>query len=66
MPRSLSKNEQNLNITFVQEIEKYPCLYNYRLEVYSKRDIVDAAWEKVGKTVGDTGKNKNFNSSKSI
>lgn len=42
-------NDQTLNIKFVQEVEKYPCLYNYKLSDYSKKDVTDRAWSDVGK-----------------
>ncbi|XP_063629194.1 uncharacterized protein LOC134800639 [Cydia splendana] len=42
-------NEQTLNIKFVQEVEKYPCLYNYTLGDYSRKDATEKAWSEVGK-----------------
>ncbi|CAG4984502.1 unnamed protein product [Colias eurytheme] len=42
-------NEQTLNIQFVNEVEKYPCLYNYKLTEYSRKDITERAWSAVGK-----------------
>ncbi|KAL1513324.1 hypothetical protein ABEB36_002746 [Hypothenemus hampei] len=54
MPRSLNRTEENWNMKFVLEIKKYPCLYDYKLEDYTNRGLVDATWEKVAKTVGET------------
>jgi len=56
MPRALSTGEQSSNIVLVQEVEKYPCLYNYKIKDYTRRDITDAAWEKIATAVHDTGK----------
>ncbi|KPJ06287.1 hypothetical protein RR48_14026 [Papilio machaon] len=47
-------SEQLLNIDFVSEVQKYPCLYNYTLKEYSKKDITEKAWEAVGKVVNLT------------
>lgn len=49
-------SEQSLNIKFVQEVEKFPCLYNYKLSQYSRKDITEAAWNKIGKEMNMTGK----------
>ncbi|GAB6022256.1 hypothetical protein CHUAL_006388 [Chamberlinius hualienensis] len=57
MPRPLTKNEQKSNVEFVLEVEKYPCLYNYHLDDYSKRDVVDAAWVKIAQSSRDTVRN---------
>jgi hypothetical protein len=32
----MAKDDSLYNIKFVQEIEKYPCVYNYKLSEYSK------------------------------
>lgn len=34
---------QLLNVKFVWEVEKHPCLYNYKLKKYSKKDITENA-----------------------
>ncbi|XP_045773870.1 uncharacterized protein LOC123873191 [Maniola jurtina] len=44
-------SEQSFNFNLVQEIEKYPCLYNYKLSAYSYKDVTDKAWSDVGKAV---------------
>lgn len=56
MPRSLPLDEQASNIALVQEVKKYPCLYNCKLAEYARRDIVEDAWEKVAAVVRDSGK----------
>lgn len=48
-------SDQALNIQFVQEVEKYPCLYNYELTQYSRKDITDEAWNNVGKIMNMSG-----------
>ncbi|RVE40767.1 hypothetical protein evm_014583, partial [Chilo suppressalis] len=42
-------NDQALNIKFVQKVEEYPCLYNYKLTDYSRKDVTERAWSEVGK-----------------
>ncbi|KAL3273910.1 hypothetical protein HHI36_015337 [Cryptolaemus montrouzieri] len=39
------------NIKFVSEVEKYPCLYNYTMKEYSKKNITEKAWSEVGKAM---------------
>jgi hypothetical protein len=39
----------------MQAVEKHPCLYDYVLNEYSKREIVSAAYETVAKDVEVTG-----------
>lgn len=48
-------NDQIFNINFVGEVEKYPCLYNYVLPEYSRKDLTEKAWNEVGKIVKLTG-----------
>lgn len=49
-------NDQALNIKFVQKVEEYPCLYNYKLTDYSRKDVIERAWSEVGKVFNLTGK----------
>lgn len=49
------KDDPVYNIKLVEEIEKHPCLYNYKLSDYSKRDVTDLAWESVAKSLKDKG-----------
>lgn len=49
-------NDQALNIKFVQKVEEYPCLYNYKLTDYSRKDVTERAWSEVGKVFKLTGK----------
>jgi hypothetical protein len=37
----------------VSALEKYNCLYNYKLSDYSRKDIVDKTWVEVGKEVNE-------------
>ena len=46
-------SEQDFCIKLVQAVEKYPCLYNYKLSDYSRKDVVDKAWVEVGKEVNE-------------
>jgi hypothetical protein len=52
--------DQNFNIKFVQQIEKYPELYNYTLKSYSKRNVTEKAWSEVAIEVMLTGKTENI------
>lgn len=51
-------SEEENNIRFVQIIEKYPCLYNYNLSEYSRRDVTENAWSEIAKETKSTGKLK--------
>jgi hypothetical protein len=44
-----------MNIMFVKTVEKYPCLYNYTLAEYSRRDLTERAWINVAKEMNYTG-----------
>jgi DNA polymerase sigma len=52
----MAKNEQEFNVKLVEAVELYPCLYNYKLPEYSRRDITENAWAKVAQQVNETGK----------
>jgi len=45
--------EENL----VEAVEKYPCLYNFKIPEYARRDITDNTWSKVAEEVKETGNN---------
>ncbi|KAF9814460.1 hypothetical protein SFRURICE_000187 [Spodoptera frugiperda] len=47
-------SEQQINIKFVKEVQKYPILYNFELPSYSRRDVSDDAWKEVGKAMNMT------------
>ncbi|KAF9417494.1 hypothetical protein HW555_005417 [Spodoptera exigua] len=47
-------SEQQINIKFVKEVQKYPILYNFELPSYSRRDVSDEAWREVGKAMSMT------------
>jgi hypothetical protein len=49
------KDDPSMNIKFVKAVEKYPCLYNYKLPEYSRRDVTDKAWMNVAKEMNYTG-----------
>nr|XP_021186856.2 uncharacterized protein LOC110373816 isoform X1 [Helicoverpa armigera] len=40
-------NMYDTNMLLIKTIEKFPCLYNYNLPEYLKRDITDSAWQEV-------------------
>ena len=44
------------NINFVKVIEKHPCIWNYSLTEYSKRNLTEKAWANVSNEVKDSGK----------
>uniref|UniRef100_A0A2A4J599 MADF domain-containing protein n=1 Tax=Heliothis virescens TaxID=7102 RepID=A0A2A4J599_HELVI len=35
------------NMLLIKAIEKFPCLYNYNLPEYLKKDVTDTAWQEV-------------------
>ncbi|XP_072392478.1 uncharacterized protein [Diabrotica undecimpunctata] len=45
-------SEDKQNIIFVQIIKKYPCLYNFTRDDYSKRSATEKAWCAVSKETG--------------
>ncbi|XP_072397090.1 uncharacterized protein [Diabrotica undecimpunctata] len=42
------------NINFVRVIESRPCIWNYNLQEYSKRNVTEKAWVEIAKEVNDT------------
>lgn len=48
----------NYSLHLVQEVEKYPVQYNFKLNNYSKRDKVDSAQEMAAKEMNVRGKLK--------
>lgn len=44
------------NMKLVQEVEKYPILYNPGLPEYTRRADTDKAWDAVGEVMNLTGK----------
>lgn len=48
--------EDNLTIKLVEAVEQYPCLYNFKLPEYARKDITEKAWSKVTE-VKETGNN---------
>lgn len=53
------RDDPSTNILFVQTVQKYPCLYNYKLSEYSRRDLTEDAWMNVAQEMNFTG---NYNS----
>jgi hypothetical protein len=49
------KDDPSTNIMFVKTVEKYPCLYNYKLPEYSRRDMTEKAWMNVAREMNYTG-----------
>ncbi|CAH1100881.1 unnamed protein product [Psylliodes chrysocephalus] len=43
-------DDEQFNIGFVQNVEKYPCLYDHTLKAYSNRSEQDKAWSQVAGT----------------
>lgn len=50
-------NESVLTINLVKAVEKYPCLYNFKIPEYARKDITEKAWSKVAEEVKETGIN---------
>jgi hypothetical protein len=48
--------EEHKNIKFVQIIEQHPCLYDYSVPDYSKRDVSERAWSRVADEAKLSGK----------
>ncbi|KAJ0182485.1 hypothetical protein K1T71_001854 [Dendrolimus kikuchii] len=48
--------DQILNLNLVEEIEKHPCLYNYTLTSYSRKDITEKAWNEIGAKINIPGR----------
>ncbi|XP_046384679.1 transcription factor Adf-1-like [Ischnura elegans] len=42
-------SEARENLTFVQIVEKYPCLYDSTIPEYAKRDLCEASWKAIAK-----------------
>lgn len=49
-------DEAAFNIKFVELVEKYPCIYDYRRQDHSKRDVVEKAWSAIGSELKLSGK----------
>lgn len=58
----MSKMADNplFNINFVKAIEQRPCIWNYSLTEYSKRNLTEKAWVDVAKEINDSGKYRQF------
>ncbi|XP_037298029.1 uncharacterized protein LOC115444489 isoform X2 [Manduca sexta] len=41
--------EQEVNMKLVREVKKYPCLYDYNVPDYGRKDVVEKAWLEIGK-----------------
>ncbi|XP_022911956.1 uncharacterized protein [Onthophagus taurus] len=41
--------ERDVNLKIVLEVEKHPCLYNFKLPDYTRKDLIEKAWSEVGK-----------------
>ncbi|KAF0704931.1 Uncharacterized protein FWK35_00031298 [Aphis craccivora] len=41
-------------MTFFEAVEQYPCLYNFKIPEYARRDITEKAWSKVAEEVKET------------
>ncbi|XP_066982685.1 uncharacterized protein [Macrobrachium rosenbergii] len=54
---AMASDEQIWNIQFVQEIEKYPCIYSYTSNEYSNKDVREKAWKQVANEIEDTVNN---------
>ncbi|XP_031327884.1 uncharacterized protein LOC116171864 isoform X2 [Photinus pyralis] len=48
------KAECEFNLKLVEAVENFPCLYNYKLAEYARKDITEKAWTEVAKEVNDT------------
>lgn len=51
----MSKKTQDFCVKLVEAVEKYPCLYNYKIPEYSRSEITDKAWAEVATECNETG-----------
>jgi hypothetical protein len=54
------KDDPDTNIKFVQTVQMYPCLYDYRTKDYSNRNEQDKAWGEIGKIFDANSKEKRY------
>lgn len=47
--------EKDIQVVLVQEIEKHPALYNFKLAEYSKKDITEKAWSEISSKISLSG-----------
>lgn len=52
------KDDQEFNIWFVKEMEKYPCLYNHQDPNYNIRTPQEEAWQSVANAASGSGEFK--------
>ncbi|KAL7633563.1 UNVERIFIED_CONTAM: hypothetical protein RMT77_016096 [Armadillidium vulgare] len=45
------KDDPKFNVTFVESVERRPCLYNYTLKEYSSKEAQERAWKEVAEEV---------------
>lgn len=50
------RDDPIFNIKLAAEVKKYPCIYDFKLPDYSKRDVTESAWENVATVLNDEGK----------
>lgn len=48
-------SDQGLNLKFVGEVEKHEELYNYKLPGYSRKEVIENAWQEVAAKVNISG-----------
>lgn len=54
------KDDPIFNIRLAGEVKKYPCIYDFKLSDYSRRDVTESAWENVATALNDEGKNYEY------
>ncbi|XP_028155719.1 uncharacterized protein LOC114349516 [Diabrotica virgifera virgifera] len=45
------------NIKFVRVVERHPCIWNFNLQEYSKRDTTEKAWAEIAEEINETVSN---------
>ncbi|KAG0710528.1 hypothetical protein GWK47_022617 [Chionoecetes opilio] len=53
-PAIVAPEDAAKNLRFIREIEQYPCLYNFSLPEYTKRQTTTSAWQSVAEVMQDT------------
>lgn len=51
----MNTSEDYYNMRLVNEVKRYPLLYNFHVAEYGKRDACEEAWENIAKVMNETG-----------
>lgn len=51
-----NKEDPVWNIKFIEIVERFPCIYDYNSEEYSRRETTEKAWSTISTEMNETGK----------